>query len=61
MKQVASPANCTRLNLRTPCVETGLCSDCASPDRICNQWSIIEGHCITNRIHLLLVGQSLGY
>ncbi len=61
VKHVASPANCIRIGLKTPCVKTGLCSDCNSPDRICNQWSIIEGHGIKDRIHLLLVGESLGY
>ena len=30
------PQNARRLNRKTPCVETGVCGDCSSPDRICN-------------------------
>ncbi len=61
VKHHAAPINCIRLNRATPCVETGLCSDCRSPARICYMWSIIEGHMLENRIHVKLVGEDLGY
>ena len=61
VKHLAAPINAIRLNRATPCVETGLCSDCRSPERICNMWSIIEGHLVANRIHVKLVGEDLGY
>ncbi|MBW1712386.1 MAG: lactate utilization protein [Deltaproteobacteria bacterium] len=61
IKNYAAPVNAIRLNLATPCAETGLCTDCRSPGRICNMWSIIEGHMIKDRIHVKLVGQDLGY
>jgi hypothetical protein len=61
VKNYAGPVNAVRLGINTPCVETGLCSDCRSPQRICNMWSIIEGHMIKGRIHVKLVGQNLGY
>ena len=61
VKHHAAPINSIRLNKATPCAETGLCNDCSSPARICNMWSIIEGHLIENRIHVKLVGESLGY
>ncbi|MBW2618670.1 MAG: lactate utilization protein [Deltaproteobacteria bacterium] len=61
VKHQAAPINNIRLNKPNPCVETGLCHDCSGPARICNMWSIIEGHLIENRIHVKLVGQSLGY
>jgi hypothetical protein len=61
VKHVASPINNIRLNLNNPCVETGLCSDCRSPQRICNMWSTIEGHMIKDRIHVKLIGENLGY
>jgi LUD domain len=61
VKHHAAPINAIRLNRATPCVETGLCSDCKSPERICNMWSIIEGHLFENRIHVKLVGEDLGY
>ncbi len=61
VKHYAAPINSARLGLKTPCVETGLCSDCRAPQRICNMWSIIEGHMLKNRIHVKLVGENIGY
>jgi L-lactate utilization protein LutB len=61
VKHLAAPINAIRLGRATPCVETGLCSDCKSPERICYMWSIIEGHMLANRIHVKLVGEDLGY
>ena len=61
VKHHAAPINAIRLGRATPCVETGLCSDCKSPERICYMWSIIEGHMLANRIHVKLVGEDLGY
>ena len=61
VKHYAAPVNAKRLNLNNPCVETGLCADCKSPQRICNMWSIIEGHMIKGRIHVKLIGENLGY
>lgn len=61
VKHYAAPVNSIRLGFKNPCVETGLCSDCRSPQRICNMWSIIEGHMIKNRIHVKLIGENLGY
>lgn len=61
VKHYASPLNNIRLNLPNPCTETGLCSDCRTPSRICNMWSIIEGQAVKDRIHVKLVGEPLGY
>ena len=61
VKHYAAPINNIRYGLKNPCVETGLCSDCRTPQRICNMWSIIEGHMIEGRIHVKLVGEFLGY
>ena len=33
LKSIASPANCIRLNKKTPCSTLGSCRDCSSPDR----------------------------
>ena len=60
-KHVAAPMNCIRLNIANPCRETGLCSDCRTPTRICNMWSIIEGQAVKDRIHVVLVGEPLGF
>jgi hypothetical protein len=61
VKHYAAPINAIRVNMATPCGETGLCLDCRSPQRICNMWLIIEGHLLENRIHVKLVGEDLGY
>jgi hypothetical protein len=61
VKHYAAPVNAIRFGIKTPCVETGLCADCKSPQRICNMWSTIEGHMIKDRIHVKLVGENLGY
>lgn len=37
-----SPMNSKRLNLSTPCVETGFCADCSSPQRICDYFMVVE-------------------
>jgi len=61
VKHYAAPVNNIRFGYKNPCVETGLCSDCKTPQRICNMWSTIEGHMIKDRIHVKLVGENLGY
>jgi hypothetical protein len=61
VKHRSAPINNIRYGFKNPCVETGLCSDCKTPQRLCNMWSIIEGHMIQNRIHVKLIGENLGY
>ncbi|MHC1743790.1 MAG: lactate utilization protein [Syntrophobacteraceae bacterium] len=61
VKHYAAPVNVIRIGYRNPCAETGVCIDCRSPQRICNMWSIIEGHMAKGRIHVKLVGENLGY
>jgi hypothetical protein len=61
VKHYAAPVNNIRYGFKNPCVETGLCSDCRTPQRICNIWSTIEGQMIKDRIHVKLVGEYLGY
>ncbi|MGC8493444.1 MAG: lactate utilization protein [Syntrophobacteraceae bacterium] len=61
VKHYAAPINVMRIGYKNPCAETGLCSDCRSPERICNMWSIIEGHMAKGRIHVKLIGENLGY
>lgn len=61
IRHYAAPINCIRVRARTPCTRTGLCSDCRGPERRCNKWSIIEGSKFPGRIHIILVGEHLGY
>jgi len=61
VRELAAPMNAKRLNLKTPCAVTGVCSDCDSKDRICNVTSIIQKMPWGADITVVLVGQSLGY
>jgi hypothetical protein len=63
VKHYSATVNTLRAGLKNPCAETGLCSDCSSPQRICNMWNIIEGQMAVHdgRIHVKLVGENLGY
>ncbi|MDD6037204.1 MAG: lactate utilization protein [bacterium] len=58
---IASPANCVRLNRQTPCGLTGVCHDCLSPDCICSQTVITRRSGVKDRIQVILVGEKLGY
>lgn len=60
IKEYAAPVNAMRLNMKTPCVKTGRCMDCKSPDRICNHWTITEKSFPQGRIKVVLVNEDLG-
>jgi L-lactate utilization protein LutB len=61
VRNVAAPINARRLGLATPCVTTGKCTDCDSPERICNLTLIIEKQRTKGRIKVILVNEDLGY
>jgi len=60
IKSYTAPANAMRLDKKTPCVTTGRCMDCKSPERICNIWTITEKSFPKARISVILVNQDLG-
>jgi L-lactate utilization protein LutB len=61
VRNVAAPMNAKRFGLKTPCVRTGRCSDCSSPDRICNLMLIIEKQRIKGRVFVILINEDLGF
>lgn len=61
LKNVASPANCKRFGKNTPCVTTGECSDCASPERICSVTVIQERSFPKGRVHVILIDEEIGF
>jgi L-lactate utilization protein LutB len=61
LREVPRPVNNKRLGLPNPCNESGFCSECSSPSRICNYFTIIERSLDPNRFHVVLIGQDLGY
>jgi hypothetical protein len=61
VKDYAAPANAIRHpGLKTPCTKTAVCTDCSSPDRICNTWCITEKCFPEGRIKIILINQDLG-
>lgn len=60
-RSVAAPTNAQRFGLNTPCSRTGTCADCKSADTICCQFLITRYSRHNDRIHVILVGDSLGY
>lgn len=60
-RNVAAPINAQRFGLNTPCSKTGACMDCKSPDTICCQFLITRYSRHTDRIHVILVNDNLGF
>ena len=60
-RNIAAPANAQRFDIKTPCKLTGRCSDCKSPDTICCQFLITRYSRHTDRIHVILVNENLGF
>ncbi len=60
-RNVAAPINAQRFGLSTPCAKTGACMDCKSPDSICCQFLVTRFSRHPGRIHVVLVGDNLGF
>ncbi|MGQ9508392.1 MAG: lactate utilization protein [Thermodesulfobacteriota bacterium] len=60
VKEWTAPQNAKRLGRKTPCTETGLCSDCNASDRICNIYVTLVKKPARNNILVIIVGESLG-
>ena len=60
-RNVAAPINAQRFGLDTPCAKTGSCMNCKSPDTICCQFLVTRFSRHADRIHVILVNDSLGF
>src|SRR5512136_713150 len=60
VREWVAPQNARRLNRKTPCVETGVCGDCGSPDRICNIYVTLAKKPARMEVVIILVGERLG-
>ncbi|MFH0726151.1 MAG: lactate utilization protein [Pseudomonadota bacterium] len=60
-REVAGPMRAKSLNMKTPCAETGICSDCNSPQRICRITAILHRRPILTDISVVLVNAALGF
>ncbi len=61
VKEVAAPMRAKSLNMPTPCAETGICTDCNTPMRICNITLILHRKPILTDMSIILVNEELGY
>lgn len=60
-RNIAAPCNAQRFDIKTPCKLTGKCVDCKSMDTICCQFLITRFNRHTDRMHLILVNDNLGF
>ncbi len=60
VREWVAPQNAKRLNRKTPCVETGICGDCSSPDRICNIYVTLAKRPARTEVVVIMVGENLG-
>jgi L-lactate utilization protein LutB len=60
-RNIAAPANAQRFDIQTPCKATRKCFDCKSPDTICCQFLITRYSRHKDRIHVILVNDTLGF
>lgn len=59
--EIAGPMRAKSLNMETPCAETGVCSDCNSPQRICRVTTILHRKPMLTDISIVLINQALGF
>ena len=57
----AAPKNALRLKKNTPCTFSGKCENCLSEECICSHIVITRRTRQPQRIHVVLVGEDLGY
>lgn len=60
-RNTAAPINVQRFGLNTPCASTGSCMNCKSPDTICCQFLVTRFSRHKDRIHIILVDETLGF
>ncbi len=61
-RNIASPKNCQRLGVATPCAAKGdKCYDCNSPARICRAFSVFMEKPNGSEYEIVLINEELGY
>jgi hypothetical protein len=63
VRNIAAPLNAIRLGKDTPCARTGFCDEpaCGMPGRICCQVMVVEMNRTAGRLHVVFVGEDLGF
>ena len=60
IKNLIAPFHARTKGFATPCAQTGRCSDCSAPKRICSVTSIIEKRPWRTETSVILVNEDLG-
>ena len=61
VREVAGPMRAKSLGMETPCAETGVCTDCNAPQRICRVTTILHRKPTLTDISVVLINEELGY
>ena len=61
VKEVAGPMRAKSLKMETPCVETGMCSDCNAPQRICRITAILHQKPMLTDVSVVLIKAAVGF
>lgn len=60
-RQIAAPLDAKRLGKKTPCTSLGRCIDCRHKQRICNDFVLITGQFVKNRIKVIIINEPFGF
>lgn len=60
-RQVAAPLDAKRLQKETPCTKLGRCVDCNHVQRICNDFVLIAGQFVKDRIKVIFIEGDYGF
>ncbi len=60
-RQIAAPLDAIRLKKDTPCTKLGKCIDCTHKQRICNDFVLITGQFVKDRIKVILIDGAYGF
>lgn len=61
VQDIATPPLAKKLGYETPCAETGFCSDCNVPKRMCRITTILHRRPMLTDVSVVLVNESLGF
>ena len=61
VRDIAGPMRAKSLGMDTPCVQTGLCTDCNAPQRICRITTILHRCPMMTDVSVVLINSKLGF
>ena len=61
VKETAGPMRAKSLSVKTPCAETGICTDCHSPRRICRITTILHRKPMLTDVNVVIINEALGF